>query len=491
MKEKPINFSPQRLYMQSLRRAHAGDFVGAAEGFRRLLPVHRNKSEIAFLLGNALAKCGDEEGAEEQFRAALRSNPTNCAALNDLALLCRRTGRLRESHQLLDRALAAHPGRPEILAQKAELLTLEAEHDAALALLEPHLGTDKNLIVAHAYAAVLMSAGRGDLAAPRLRSLVTRQELGQALRISCHFFLGELHQQAGDYAAAFAAFSDAHRLEQSQFDATEFEQSVTYMLQNWTRAALQQAPKARNRDGDLVFIVGMPRSGTSLVEQMLASHPDVYGAGELPLVNRFVDELNRGFATTSITTLAAPDGITQEAVNRFAGRYRSAVRKRAGRASRITDKAPLNLRHLGFIALLFPGARVLWCRRDPMDTCLSCWTQKFYATGLAFTRNLHALGRVFRQTERIMQHWKSTLDIPIREVVYERMVESPESELRAILEFIGLPWSDACLRFHESDRVTLTASNAQVRKPVYRSSVKRHERYGDLLEPLRRALDLQ
>ncbi|MCA9312621.1 MAG: sulfotransferase, partial [Phycisphaerales bacterium] len=177
-------------------------------------------------------------------------------------------------------------------------------------------------------------------------------------------------------------------------------------------------------------------------------------------------------------------------VSESARRYREHIREMAPDAARISDKMPTNFLHLGLISCMFPAARVVHCRRDPVDTCLSCWMQHF-AGSHPYASDLTHVGLFWNEYQRVMQHWMDVLPNPILEIDYEAVVEQQEEESRRLVDFVGLPWSDSCLHFHESDRVNLTASHAQVRRPIYRSAVRRWKHYEKHLAPLRDALDLQ
>jgi sulfotransferase family protein len=237
-----------------------------------------------------------------------------------------------------------------------------------------------------------------------------------------------------------------------------------------------------------LFIVGMPRSGTSLVEQILASHPQVHGGGELDVMFKAataaMQKLSRqGWAEFPQYFNRLSLGTADE----LADIYLQPLIALNPAAQRITDKMPLNFLHVGLIALLFPQSRVIHCRRDPMDTCLSCFMTDF-AAGNEFSYDLTALGHFHRQQERLMAHWKSVLDLPIFDVNYEQLVSDPQPQTRRLLEFAGLSWNDKCLRFHENDRFVNTASNEQVRRPMYKSSVQRWKNYEKHLIPLQAAL---
>ena len=231
-----------------------------------------------------------------------------------------------------------------------------------------------------------------------------------------------------------------------------------------------------------VFIVGMPRSGTSLVEQILASHPDCFGAGELP---------NLGLQARSLGARPSKRILELEPEELAAlGRaYLESLPADSAGAARVTDKMPANWLHLGLAAAVLPGARVIWCRRDAMDVCFSIYAQQFtHQDAYPYAFDLEDIASEYRCCERLMEHWTRTLPIPLHEVRYERLVEDLEGVTASLLEFCGLPFDARCLRFHETDRRVGTASNWQVRQPLYRSSLARWRLFESQLGPLRSAL---
>jgi Sulfotransferase family len=266
---------------------------------------------------------------------------------------------------------------------------------------------------------------------------------------------------------------------------------VDRIMETFSPSIMARLPRARHGSEVPVFIVGMPRSGTTLTEQILAAHPEVFGAGELPALQRVVG------LVPAMTGKAAPwpecaARLGQGGVDTLAARYLSEVTRLAPGAARITDKMPQNFLSLGLVALLFPEARVIHCTRDPVDTCLSCYFQGF-TQGHGYAFDLATLGAYYRHYRRLMDHWNAVLDIPVidmpvMEMRYEAMVADQEAESRRLVDFAGLDWDDACLRFFASDRLAHTASYDQVRRPVYKGSVGRWRRYAAHLGPLLAAL---
>ena len=309
-----------------------------------------------------------------------------------------------------------------------------------------------------------------------------------------HFALSAVFERRGDDAAAFRHGAQGNELrrqllaDQGVVFRPDEERNLTEALkQQFTRSFLE-ARRGFGVESTLpVFIVGMPRSGTSLVEQILASHPQVHGTGE----RRDMDRIAAGLAGRLGVSAVYPDcvaAMTEETAKALGEEYLAACRVAAPDAARITDKMPTNYQHLGLIALLLPGARVIHCRRDPRDTAVSCFLTHFTAPQPWSTR-LEDIAQVLRCHEDLMTHWQSVQPLAVMEVGYEDIVADVEGTARALLDFLDLSWDDACLRFHANTRTVRTASAWQVRRPVQSGSVGRWRRFAPWLGPLLDELD--
>jgi hypothetical protein len=241
-------------------------------------------------------------------------------------------------------------------------------------------------------------------------------------------------------------------------------------------------PRARVQSDRPIFIVGMVRSGTSLVEQILASHPAVYGAGELPDVTEITRALPGLLGTDDRYPEFLPI-LNQEAVDSMACRYLDRLNQIAPGAMRVTDKMPGNFMYLGLIELLFPGARIIHCMRDPVDTCLSAYFQDF-SNNHPYAYDLSNLGAFYRGYLKLMAHWRKVLHLPLLEVRYEDLVADQERISRTLIEFCGLEWDSRCMQFHDSRRFVETASHDQVNRPLCHHSIARWKNYERHLAPL-------
>jgi len=322
-----------------------------------------------------------------------------------------------------------------------------------------------------------------------LQELAERKDLPLDDQSRLHFALAGIFDKTGSPAKAFqhCCFGNQFRKEFERsrgiiYDPAAHRHFVARIIDTFTPAYFNRV-KSFGLDSELpIFIVGMLRSGTTLVEQILASHPRVHGAGELQDLNRLIKTLPRRPGTTEgyPESMAGVDGETARAL---AEAYLQRLRQLGGESARVVDKLPFNFLYLGVIATLFPRARIIHCRRDPVDTCLSCFFQDF-GDPLPFTWDLRHLGHYYREYERLMAHWGKVLPVPLFEVFYEDITANQESTTRRLLAFCGLDWDERCLHFNDTQRVVRTASILQVRQPIYRTSVGRWKRYEAQLQPL-------
>jgi len=297
--------------------------------------------------------------------------------------------------------------------------------------------------------------------------------------------LGKAYDDCDQPARAFNYFSQGNALKRQE---VPYDEAATLGVMERTREVFSAGMMAAaGGQGDPsvepIFIIGMPRSGSTLVEQILASHPQVYGAGESREFHHLVNNFAPGRSyLDAVTDLTGPE------LQRFGELYLTRVRPADSTPARITDKLLINFLYAGLIHLALPNARIIHTRRDPADTCLSCFT-KLFSVGQYFSYELGELGRYYRAYQRLMDHWRSVLPSRVLiEVDYEAVVADPETQVRRLLAHCGLDWDPACLDFHHSERAVRTASAVQVRQQIYGQSVGRWRKYAPFLQPLLREL---
>jgi tetratricopeptide (TPR) repeat protein len=459
---------------------------------RHALRLSCDPAEVHCQLGLALTDQGRLEEAAAAYRESLRLRPDSVAALSHLGILLEELSQADEGHALLTRALQLGPADFQVHVHYGMSLVNQGRTEEAREHFLQALAIQPDCSAAHFFLARDTPQHFTRPEVERIEGLLRRESLPLRDRINFHFTLARVHDRAGAFAEAFhhcdlgnACKRELLGLQGNTFDSAAHAQYIDRLIAFFSRRYFQQV-QSWGSDSDLpVFIVGMPRSGTSLVEQILASHPAVFGAGELRNLKQFAEELPAELSSQK----DYPECLVRldsAAAEQQARRYLQRLERLGGDKRRVTDKMPMNFHHLGLIATLFPRAWVLHCRRDPRDVCWSCYFQNFRE--VHFACDLGILGAYYRQYERLMAHWREVLPVGIHEVDYEELVADPEQVSREVLAFCGLPWDEACLRFYETRRVVRTASNLQVRKPVYRTSVGYWRNYEPYLGPLLTAL---
>ena len=303
-------------------------------------------------------------------------------------------------------------------------------------------------------------------------------------RMSLHFALGKAFLDMGQSDNAFRHLNDGNRMKRAliQYDANATSQWLASLSQAMTADILKKFKGQGDPSKMPIFVIGMPRSGTTLIEQILSSHPDIHGAGELKFLSRIIEE-NGGM----------PGGIKDvlpEKLRAMAGGYIAKVAPLSHGKLYVVDKMPANFMHAGLIHMMLPNAKIIHSRRDPVDTCLSCYS-KLFGGEQSFTYNQAELGQFHRDYQKLMAHWRAVLPSSnFLEVDYEQVVEDIETQARRMLDFIGVPWNSDCLAFYETKRPVRTASVNQVRKPVYKSSAGRWRVHEKNLKPLLSALQI-
>jgi len=429
------------------------------------------------------ARLGLRHKCLEHEDALVRLAPDNWSVHHNRGWALLALMRAEEALEAFRRSTAlAPPERPEPLAAQAVALARLGRHAEAQRLLDslPE-GLRRNHAVGIAWSEVAPRTGKVREAIGLLREILEEEDrLPPLERQALHFALGQLHDHEGDVDRAFAHFHTANAMAPRSFRRELLASETEQILRTFSLAALAEAPKGPP-DPRPVLIVGMPRSGTSLTEQILASHPLVHGAGELHSLTQVCLTLMERLGGRPL------EEADPALVEGLARRYLEELTQGAGGAERVTDKMPTNFFWLGAAQVLLPGVRVIHCRRHPLDTLLSCYQQNLQGLH-AYSNRLEDLAFFYHLYRWIMDHWAQALELPVLELRYEELVERPEEQVRRLLDFLELPWDERCLRFHESRRLVRTASFDQVRRPLYKGAVGRWRRYAPYLEPLRREL---
>lgn len=477
----------QRNYGEMCRRlGRLQDAVSAGKAACKLAPTD---IDAHYNLGLAYTDAKDYEHATQAYRKALKLDPQHGLSWNNLGSALEQQGDKTAALEAYTKAVALNPRHAEAQNNAGAIFSEQGKLDEARASFQAAIDAKPDFVESHYNLSSLKTYKKDD---PHLAMLegvyANRNHLSNHARIRYSFALGKALDDIGQYERAFAAYDEGNRLQHAILPMDE--QNAEAMLANIMQifdakffaertANLQQI---KENGKTPIFIVGMPRSGTTLLEQILCSHASVHGAGELIDLNAVITKATGASVgkpfTAGVQTLSEAD------IRRIGEDYLKRVWKLSPESAFITDKMPANFFYLGLIHLALPHAKIIHAMRDPMDSCFSCYSRLFNDT-MEFAYDQGTLGRYYARYIKLMQHWHKVLPAgTILDLPYEKMVDDTEAQARRVLEFVGLPWDANCLQFHKNDRLVKTASVAQVRKPIYKTSVARWKHFGQHLTPL-------
>lgn len=418
----------------------------ASDCYERAADLKPDTTQARLLRSDARLLQGDISGAENWARKAIALAPEESAAHATLAGLLYAQGRFDEAAASFEEALRLNPREGRCWLGLADCRKYSAADNPIL---------------------------------ERMDRVLQRNDVNDFARIAVHFAMGKVCDDRGDYASAMGHFDAANglRAKDLTFDRARFEAMVDQTIGRFTREFVEANAVHGNPDQTPIFIVGMYRSGTTLVEQIVSSHPDIAAGGELTVWTPADVEIN-------VRTGEFDPDRSRAAV----AKYLAILEKKGPSAARVTDKLPFNCFRLGAIHGLLPNARIIHCRRDPVDTCLSIYSN-LLKSRVTFAARKDDLAFCYRQYLRVMDHWRKVLPPHVFvEVEYERLIADREAETRRLIEFTGLEWNDSCLRPEQNRRVVETASAWQARQPVYATSMERWRHYEPWLGELRQLL---
>ncbi|MDX1517792.1 MAG: sulfotransferase [Woeseiaceae bacterium] len=428
----------------------------AIEAYTRAMRIEPKRPRAYAAAGTTIAMNGEHEKAVDFFDQAIALDPGHAGALSGKGHVLKTVGRQAEAIESYRECVRANPSHGEAWWSLANLKTFRFDDDDIAAMLEQ----------------------------------VNDETLGDEPRANFQFALGKAYEDAGDYARAFEFYEQGNenRRQRETYDPVQTADQHDQFIRIFSREFLQRNAGAGNSSNAPIFIVGLPRSGSTLIEQILASHPEVEGTHELPELGRVA----RGVGMQRDDRKKYPEVVTELTADEFrklGDRYlERTLRHRTAKTPRFTDKLPNNFAHVGFASLILPNAKFIDARRHPLDSCLGSYKQLF-ARGQPFTYDLFELGEFYLEYRRLMAHWHDVLPGNVLDVQYEDVVADIETQVRRILEFCDLPWDDRCMRFFETERAVKTASSEQVRQPIYSDALHRWRNYETQLAPLIEVLE--
>jgi tetratricopeptide (TPR) repeat protein len=503
---------------------YTGRFGDAENLYRRAIAA-AGDARLQAISWNGLGQLGKTvrnlDLAEEAFRRALLADPADLDHALEFADTLAQRGKLEVALELQRSSMLRHPQDPRPCIGAGNCLMLMYRHKDALAFYDMALQRNPNYASGHFNASVALTmlgkidtarqacvtAFRLDPAAEgyyqlallgglepgdeRLAPLEARLAQPDApvtARIDAGFALAQVYDKAGDTARAFEALRQGNALKRGtlNYDIKHDEERMQRIMALFTRDFMLRFADASDSKLEPIFILGMPRSGSTLVEQMLAGHSRVMGGGELPYMPEIARQVGETWGNRGPASPGSDEQVRSDLLHAVQSYTRSTAPLQ--HQDRIfTDKLPGNFLLVGLIQLMFPRAHFIHVKRDPVDSCLSCY-ERLFSSDLPFTYDLTELGQYYNLYRDVMKHWHATLPGRILDVDYESVVAEPEQNVRRILEFCGLGFEPACLDFQETKRAITTASAIQVRQPLYQTAVRRWKKYEAELTPLLQAL---
>jgi len=430
-------------------------------------------------LGDLGYQVAEYSKAEVFFRRALDMEPADFHSHVGLGMTLRRLGRLEEALACYERAIQQQPGHASIHLNRGNLLSEMGRIDESVESYREAIRLKPDYARAYQLLTGVRKQVSCDSEFKAMEALYKKPGLPTEDRMHLAFGLGKACEDLEQYDKAFEFFRQGNKNKRS-LTPYSIAEDVDYFgrLKSTFTADFFEQHQGLGSDDDRPFLIlGMPRSGTSLVEQILASHPDVHGAGELADLQLVCKGAMKTFPDQAC---ALTSGVWQELANDYLHRLRTCD----ATAPHITDKMPQNFLYIGMLAVMLPRAKIIHCRRDPLDTCLSIFKTLFGSTGLQWSYDIEDLGRYYQLYLDLMAHWNRMLPGRIYELQYEDLVADPERQIRSLLDYCRIPFDPTCLTCHETKRGVQTASFAQVRQPIYRSSVQQWKRYQKQLQPL-------
>jgi tetratricopeptide (TPR) repeat protein len=465
---------------------YMGKYQDCLMAANRSIQLNEKDPKTHFVAGNALTKIGEEEQAIKALKQTIRLDPNHAFAHNNLGSLSEKIGKLKEAKRQYETAIKLDQKNVLAYLNLSTLLTAEGDLEGSRKLLNAAIKTKPDYIEAHHNLSALKKYKKSDKHIDILKALLKDiNKIPVDNQIRFYFILGKAHADIDEHDRAFDFYKKGNQLKRSTYD---YQEDRMLEIHNEIKSVFSRSfvfnPKPNHENNvKPIFVVGMPRSGSTLVEQIISSHSKVHGGGELLILNELVHQAFGGNYPFDIQLIE--DNGLQEIGEQYLNRIASLNPD----AEYIVDKMPSNYLYAGLISKILPDAIIINTNRNPMDCCVSIYTHLFLDT-VHYTNDLGELGRYFKMYSGLMDHWRDLLpDNVLYDVSYEKVVGNLEQEARDLIDFIGLDWENGCLDFHKKKSNVKTASAAQVRKPIYKSSIERWRVYEDHLKPLSEELN--
>ena len=461
-----------------------GNHKAAKNIIDQALLLNPNDPKSHYIAGMVLTALNALDQAIGAYQTVVRLSPKHGLAYNNLGALLETKGQSNEAKKAYIKAIKINKEHAEAQNNLATILIAEGDTKGAKKHLEAAINARPTYIEAHHNLSALKKYKKGEEHITQLEAAANDlSALSVENKVRLHFTLGKVYSDIGKIDAAFNSYQSGNNMKRAsiQYDEKAAKNLIDEIKNTFNHTYLKNPLKDSNDDPTAIFIVGMPRSGSTLIEQILASHSDVHAGGELRILNNIIKSKITKFPQ-DVPTL--PD----EKLKAIGEEYLHYIKGLNPDAKRIVDKMPANYHYAGLIAKILPDAHIINSNRDPMDSCLSNYIRLFLET-IPYTYDLGELGRYYVRYQNLINHWHEVIPQGLLiDIGYEDVVANLEKEARKIIDFVGLDWEDSCLDFHKNKRRVETASAAQVRKPIYKTSIEKWRPYEKHLGPLIEAL---
>lgn len=476
------------LYWRAMMLISQEKLKQAAPLLRKATSIEPTFLDAMIALGKVRTQLGRVKGAARIFWRATKVDPTSADAFHGLGVLYQQLGKLEKALTFYEKSAARKPNE-FVYANIGHVQKGLGDLEAAATAFHQALTINPHFTKAYQSLGSLKQYRftKDDITA--MKTILTTAILSSDEKSAVHFSLGKAFEDLADYNQAFEHFDKANKLARKNITyQSKHTQSLTDTIINTFSAEFLKAhADSGNKSNAPIFVVSMPRSGSTLVEQILASHSMVLGGNELPDLQQ-VSSKSKTLLNNQSDFFSNLSNLTDEHFNHLGTMYLERVKKRYKTTKPyFTDKMPFNFQLIGFIQLILPNAKIIHVKRNPVDTCMGCFKLPFNENH-EFTYDLIELGHYYCQYDRLMKHWHNLLPGKIFEIEYEALVNNQEAQTRRLLEFCGLPWEESCLAFYNTKREVITESAGQVRQPIYKHAVGQWKNYEPFIEPLLMAL---
>lgn len=423
---------------------------------------------------------GNKQGAAVLYRDTLKRQPSNAHALHYLGLIASEEGNLELAKKYMERSLVLKPKVAAFHHNIAGFYSRLGDIDSAIHHFTKAIHLKPNYPEAYQGLSECEKMSVDSDIFDCLLEQLKKEDLSSKDKNHLHFATAKFLADSGQYDQAFYHYSLGNQYKKAIFDVGAYQAQLSLTKKIFSERFLKEREGWGLSSRTPIFILGMPRSGTTLIEQILSSHSRVFGAGELNDISQIVRTLEARLKRPYPQFMLS---LSHSDARGFGKEYLKRLEKLSKSTEYVINKQPLNFKYIGLILLMFPNAIIIHAQRDPVDTCLSCYFQNF-SKGQEYSFDLEKLGHFYNGYQELMTHWQTSFEDKIFSIQYETLVADPEPSIQQLLEFCGLDWEPSCLTHHDTSRPVATASKYQVRQPIYASSVQRWKRYENELQPL-------